>query len=853
MSDEPQPQKPRPGWASHEPQAADTPDDARDDTRTDEAALPRSDESDTESGGKDGTGPATATPDGSGKAGVSAKKAARDERRAALRARRTGWRRLVPTWRMVCGAFLVTALLVVGGFLLGYALVQIPAANALATQQANVYLYADGSVIARDGEVNRENVTLSQISEDAQHAILAAEDRDFYTESAVDPQAMIRGAWNTVTGKGKQSGSTITQQYVKNYYLRQEQTVTRKVKEFFIAIKLDRNQSKDEILEGYLNTSFFGRGAYGIQAAAHAYYDMDASELDAGRAAYLAALVNAPSQYDVVAHPENRAFVENRWNYVLDGMVDEGWLDPAERARLTFPVPKRTTHSTGMSGQRGYIVNIVKQHLTANKIVDEAALDAGGYRITTTLEKDKQDAFVESVNDNLMDRLDQENRKVDTYVRAGGASIEPKTGKVVAMYNGIDYVKQYTPNATRRDFQVGSSFKPFVFAAAVENGSRTQDGRRITPSTHYNGDSERPVQGWAGPRYAPENEDHEDYGDITVSEATDKSVNAVYAQMAVDVGPDKVRETAVDLGLSADTPDLDGAGPSIALGVANASVLDMAQAYASLANHGKHTPYTLVEKVTQNGRDIALPERRTRQAVSREAADTTTSVLKGVVEKGTATAAQTSGRPAAGKTGTAEEDTAAWFAGYTPDLATVVAVMGQDPVTAGHKSLYGAMGLPRVNGGGAPAEIWGQYTRDALAGEPVSSFSLRLQPGAHESQPPAPDSSGGPSSSDDPSDPATDGSDDPGEGDTGSSTPGDDSSGSDTGSGDDGGTESEGQDSGGGTSTGSPSGGQGGDTGDDGTGTGGEDTGGGATDDSNRDELPGPGGLSGALDGRRWD
>ncbi len=850
MSDEPQPKKPRPGWASHEPRATDAPDDARDDTRTDDADATRSDESDENGGAATAAGQESDAASPKKPAAATDKKAAREERRAALKARRTGWRRAVPTWRMVLGAFLVTALLLVGGFLLGYALVQIPAANALATQQANVYLYADGSVIARDGEVNRENVTLSKISKDAQHAVLAAEDRDFYTESAVDPLAMARGAWNTVTGKGKQSGSTITQQYVKNYYLRQEQTVTRKVKEFFIAIKLDRNQSKDEILEGYLNTSFFGRGAYGIQAAAHAYYDMDASELDAGRAAYLAALVNAPSQYDVIAHPENRAFVEDRWNYVLDGMVDEGWLDPAERARLTFPVPNRTTHSTGMSGQRGYIVNVVKQHLTDNKIVDEASLDTGGYRITTTLQKDKQDAFVESVNDNLMDRLDQNNRKVDTYVRAGGASVEPKTGKVVAMYNGVDYVKQYTPNATRRDFQTGSSFKPFVLTAAIENDARTQDGRRITPQTRYDGTSERPVQGWAGPRYAPENEDHEDYGDITVSEATDKSVNAVYAQMAVDVGPDKVRQTAVDLGISPDTPSLDDAGPSIALGVASASVLDMAQAYATLANHGKHTPYTLVEEITQNGRDIALPERRTRQAVSREAADTTTSVLKGVVENGTGTAAQTSGRPAAGKTGTAEEDTAAWFAGYTPDLATVVAVMGQDPVTAGHKSLYGAMGLPRVNGGGAPAEIWGQYTRDALKGEPVSSFNLRLQPGANESQPPAPDSSGGPSSSDDPSSPATGAPDDE---DTDSGTPEDDS-GNDTG---DDGTESGNQDSTGGTSTGSPTGGQSGDTGDGGgTGTGGgEDTTGGSTDDggSNRDELPGPGGLSGALDGRRWN
>ncbi|MFF8672000.1 transglycosylase domain-containing protein [Streptomyces sp. NPDC015242] len=683
MSDEPQPQQPNPGWAPSEPRP------------------------DGDSG----------TPEAAGKP------------------KRTGWRRIVPTWRMTLGAFLIVALLLVGGFFLGYSLVKIPPANALATQQANVYLYADGSVIARDGEVNRENVTLAQISKDAQHAILAAEDRDFYTESAVDPKAMVRAAWNTALGKGKQSGSTITQQYVKNYYLRQEQTVTRKAKEFFIAIKLDREKSKDEILEGYLNTSFFGRNAYGIQAAAQAYYGMDAKDLDAGRAAYLAALVNAPSQYDVVAHPENRRAAESRWNYVLDGMVKKGWLSESERTGMKFPLPKESTLSTGMSGQRGYIVRTVKDYLIQNRIVDESKLDAGGYRITTTLQKPKQDAFVKAVDDKLMSKLDKKNNKVDRYVRAGGAAVDPKTGKVVAMYNGIDYVKQYTPNATRRDFQVGSTFKPFVFTAAVENHSETQDGRVITPNTIYDGTNKRPVQGWTGDPYAPENEDQVSYGDITVTAATDKSVNSVYAQMAADVGPQKVKQTAIDLGIPETTPDL-ADGPAIALGTATASVLDMAEAYATLANHGRHGTYTMVEKVTKEGTPIDLPERRTRQAVSREAADTTTKVLQSVVQNGTAAAAQAAGRPVAGKTGTAENDKAAWFAGYTPDLAVVVSVMGQDPVTAAQKPLYGALGLPRINGGGPPAEIWAQFTRDALKGKPVKDFDLRLQPGADVSQAP---------------------------------------------------------------------------------------------------------------------
>ncbi|MYY02738.1 MULTISPECIES: transglycosylase domain-containing protein [unclassified Streptomyces] len=674
----------------------------------------------------DAAAPGPAPEDRDAPAGTGGKKPPKTKR-----PKRTGWRRLVPTWRMVLGGVLLIALILVGGFIAGYQLVDIPAANASATAQSNVYLYEDGSVIARDGDVNRENIKLAQVPRTVQHAVLAAEDRDFYSERAVDIKAMFRAGWNTVTGKGKQGGSTITQQYVKNYYLGQEQTVVRKIKEFFIAIKLNREQSKDQIFEGYLNTSYFGRNAYGIQAAAQAYYSKDVGDVTTAEGAYLASLLNAPSAYDVVTHPENKAAAVARWNYVLDGMVKEDWLGAGERAGLTFPTPGAVKPANSLSGQRGYIVQAVEDYLVDRDILDEKTLATRGYRITTTLEKKNQDALVKAVNDKVMSRTDQD-RDADRNVRVGGASVDPANGHVVALYGGIDYTRQYVNNATRRDYQVGSTFKPFVFTSAVANDSTTRDGRRITPETIYDGTNKRMVQGPDGPTgYDPANEDDVDYGPITVRTATDKSVNAVYAQMAEDVGPEKVKQTAIALGIPKDTPDLT-ASPSIALGPATASVLDMTDAYATLANHGKHGDHVLVTKITKNGESVTLPGRTVKQAVSREAADTTTSILRSVVDGGTGTAAQAAGRPAAGKTGTAEEDKAAWFAGYTPDLATVIAVMGQNPETGAQKPLYGALGLPRVNGGGAPAETWAQYTGAALRGTPAEDFDLDLESGTDD-------------------------------------------------------------------------------------------------------------------------
>ncbi|WP_412077884.1 transglycosylase domain-containing protein [Streptomyces xanthophaeus] len=750
--------------------------------------------------------------------------------------KRTGWRRLFPTWRMVLGGLLLIALLIGGALVAGYLLVEIPPANAAATAQSNVYLYSDGSPLARDGEVNRVNVPLSQIPRTVQEAVLAAEDRDFHSERAVDPKAMLRAAWNTATGKGTQSGSTITQQYVKNYYLGQEQTINRKVKEFFIAIKLGREKSKAYILEGYLNTSYFGRNAYGIQAASQAYYGKDVGRLTTAEGAYLATLLNSPSAFDVVSHPQARPRALARWNYVLDGMVKKQWLTAAERAATQFPEPGKVRPAAGLSGQRGYLVEAVKDYITEHKILDDKTLAEGGYRITTTIDKARQNDFVEAVDAQLVSKLDPDARKADRLVRAGGVSIDPATGKVVAMYGGIDYTRQYVNNATRHDFQVASTFKPFVFAAAVENDSRTQDGRRITPNTVYNGDNKRPVVG-GRIRYNPENEGQVSYGNITVNTATDLSVNAVYAQMAVDVGTAKVKQTAVALGIPETTPNFD-AGPAMALGTMQASVLDMTQAYATLADHGRRTPYTFLEKIAKGDDTIALPDRDPVQAVSREAADTTTSMLVSVVDNGTGTAALAAGRPAAGKTGTGELDRSAWFAAYTPDLVTVVAMMGQDPDTGTLQSLYNALGESRIGGGGYPARIWAAYTKAALEGSDPLDFELELQPGA--AQPPPPPTSPSDSPEETPGErpptppgrpsppvrptPPTGGQDNGGQDNGGQTQGGQDNGGQDNGGQTQGGQDNGGQTNGGQTDGGASQGNQGGTT----TGTPGTD--GGATE-----------------------
>ncbi|MEU8567618.1 transglycosylase domain-containing protein [Streptomyces pathocidini] len=634
------------------------------------------------------------------------------------------------TWRKVLGAVLTMGVLGIGTFIALYIAVDVPDANADAKKQANVFMYDDGSILARAGSVNREIVPLSQVPKAVQHAFVAAENKTFYQDSGVDLKGTARGLVNTALGRGKQGGSTITQQYVKNYFLDQEQTVSRKAKELIISLKVDQEMSKDDILAGYMNTSYYGRGAYGIQAAARAYYGVDARDLTVEQGAYLAALLQAPSQYEWSGASEtSRKLALQRWNYVLDNMVGMDWLDAGARSRMDFDTPIAPKPPAGLDGQAGYLAKLAQDELAAAG-VDKAEFDAGGWQIKLAIDKKKQRALEAAVDDKLRTDLDPEKRKVDSHVQPGAVSVDPKTGRIVAMYGGESATKHYTNNATRRDYQPASTFKPLILAAALENSSKTQSGAPIKASTVYDGTSKRPVKGSTIP-FAPENEDDRNYGPISVQKAMNKSVNSVFAQMAVDVGLDKVKQTAINLGMSEKAGGFE-AKPAMSLGSMGGSPLDMAAAYATLDNHGKKVTPRLVLSAERGDQKVDLPEEQEgEQVVDRTTADTVTSVLAGVVDDGTGAVVRSAGLDIAGKTGTSDDNKSAWFAGYTPELVTTVGLFGEDAEEGGKQvTLYGTGGGGRVNGSGYPAQIWADYTRAALKGESSAEFDLDTDQGA---------------------------------------------------------------------------------------------------------------------------
>jgi membrane peptidoglycan carboxypeptidase len=611
------------------------------------------------------------------------------------RSGRRGWRRWVPSWRQSLALALLSVCALTGLVAVAYALTPIPSdLNSFATQQDNVYYWADGTEMARTGQTDRQAVPLARIPQSVQWAVLAAENATFYTDDGVSPKGISRAAYEMAKGGSVQGGSTITEQYVKNAYLNQNQTFTRKFTEMIISVKLNKKLTKQQILQSYLNTSWFGRGTYGIERAAKAYYGEDVSQLNVSQGAFLASLLKGAGLYDPSIGPANRQRAVTRWNWILDRMVKIGRLSPAQRAAYkTFPEPIAPPRTPSLTGQVGYLQETAEAYVLAHSGISARRFDLGGYQVFTTFRKPQETALTASVR-TALGRLDPRHRAGDRDVRVGAASVGTDGG-IEALYGGPGYLQQGFDDADSTIVPAGTSFTPFVYAAALQQGvRRTADGPRqpVSPSTRYDGDNGVDLDTPEGPYWSRDgkivkgvNDGRRSWGSITLRESVAQSVNSVALQLGTDTGLDRVRETAVRMGL---LPGSMGEQvPQFALGNSTPSAIRMADAYATVPAGGRHTePYSVL-RVTRGGVPVAVDTPAGVQALSPAVAAEVGDALTDAVRHGTAKAARVLGPGVAGKTGTTADDRAAWFVGYDSRITTAVSFFRVDPRTQGLLSL----------------------------------------------------------------------------------------------------------------------------------------------------------------------
>ncbi|UED85326.1 transglycosylase domain-containing protein [Streptomyces profundus] len=677
------------------------------------------------------------------------------------RANKRGVRRWVPSWKQVMGSALTFLGLLIGLIGIAYALTEVPDANAIAKQQSNVYYWADGTrMVVSGGEVNRQNIAFEQIPEAMRDSVVAAENATFWDDSGIDPMGIGRAVLNMARGGDVQSGSTITQQYVKNMYLTADQTIERKARELLLSIKVSAEVSKNDILEGYLNTSYYGRGAHGIQAAAQAYFGVDAEDLDPSQCAFLTNLLKGPSLYDPYnlngeLDPGNLERAQGRWQYVLDRRLEVGNLSQAAYDEIgEFPEINEPTPAMEKEGQIGYLTSLVDNYLIANGI-DEKQLSTGGLQIHTTFDKDMMDQMEESVEAVREQHLDPEERSQDRHVQFGAASIVPGDGAIVAIYGGAGYPEHYANNADSPNAQVGSTFKPFVLAAAMRDGVRDPekgpeqsrgDRTPLSPESTYLSENEAQIMNYDGePLMVEDEETGEDVpwfqrnfedrsqGELTLREAMEVSANTPFVQLGMDVGPDLVAEAAADAGLLRDSlGPADDSVPSFALGVSTPGPIRMATAYGTFAASGERAePYSVTLVESSEG-VLFEHEGETERAFEAAIADNVTDVLASVVEseQGSGRDAQVLDRPVAGKTGTTDENKSAWFVGYTPHLSTAVGMWRypsdpedlQEDEEAGFLSMFDTAGMQRINGSSLPLEVWIGFMQEATAGHDKTPF-----------------------------------------------------------------------------------------------------------------------------------
>jgi membrane peptidoglycan carboxypeptidase len=586
-------------------------------------------------------------------------------------------------------------------FAIAYFTVSIPDPNAYVNSQATIIQYANGEEIGRIGAQNRTIVSLTKIPLHLREAVMAAEDRNFYTNKAFSVKGLTQAVIDNILTLGNgRGGSTITQQYAKTAFLTSERTIQRKIKELVIAIKLENQLSKDEILENYLNTIYFGRGSYGVQTASQQYFNRTVDQLSVSQAVVLASILRSPGLYDPAFKKENRPRLESRFAYVVKGMVEKGWLTEKEGAKLKIPYITPRSTSGSLSGPKGHIIEAVRKDLIKFGFTEDEIM-VGGLVVKTTLVQQAQQAAVDAVNK-------QSPAKAPDNLHIGLVAIRPGTGEIVAMYGGKDYVERQLNDATQSIALAGSTFKPFALIAGLEAG--------IPLTSMWNGDSPQIFDDLGKP-YTVSNYGNNGWGQVDLLTATQASINTVFVPLGMKAGMDKVVDAARRAGIPESVEMI--ATPSVVLGVASPRVIDVTNAYATFAAQGVYAKPFLVTSVTGPNKGVLYEATtQTQQVFAEDVMADLTYALKSVVNGGTGSAALALGRPAAGKTGTSQSNASAWFSGYTPQLAASVAFFRD----SASESLNGIGGLTSVTGGTFPARIWTQFMKGALRGEPVMTF-----------------------------------------------------------------------------------------------------------------------------------
>ena len=648
---------------------------------------------------------------GSRAGGGSGKKRLIDYPRAGQR----GIRRWLPSWRLVTGAVLTGIFVMIGVLVAAYATTTIPTPDQFAQAQTTTVFYSDGTTpMGTFATQKRVLVDFATLPDWVGKSVVASEDSTFYTNRGVDPRGIVRAFVNNLRGGPQQGASTITQQYAKEYYTVKAVSYVDKFKQAILAVKLDRAQDKNQILGRYLNTIYFGRGSYGIQAAAQAYFGVDAKDLTVSQSAMLAGIIPAPSKWDPAVNP---AQAQVRWSRTLDRMVAGGWLTAADRATQVLPPTIAYIQSDLYKGPNGYLLQMVRDELTTKSALTEEQLDTAGLTIVTTIDKSTQDAAVAAVA--------SLPAGADPHLKVALVSIEPSDGGIVALYGGPDYLARARNAVTQDAAQAGSTFKPFALIAGLQAG--------IPLTTTFNGHSPATIPGYGVAR----NFGNEQFGTIDLVKATASSVNTVFAQLNVKVGPDKTAAVAKAAGVRSTVES----NPANVLGTDTVHPLDMASAYATIADRGFYnTPHIVKTATFLKDKTVAYLGAGVPQKVfEADVIADTTFAMQQVVQSGSGSKwVKPLGRPIAGKTGTSDNNVSAWFVGFPAgptdpaknqlQLSTAVALyqVGDD---GSQQSISGWGGVKEVTGGTWPAFVWANFMKPVLNGKDKVDFPPRANVG----------------------------------------------------------------------------------------------------------------------------